>query len=512
MIPVVDIFAGPGGLAEGFSSINAGGQRLFDIRLSVEKETDPFETLRLRAFFRQSLPDVIPDDYYRLLRGEIGLEDLYRIWPEQARKAAEETWQAVIGEHTQDELDRHITNAIGISKNWVLIGGPPCQAYSSAGIVGNRTKQDYKPENDRRYYLYREYIRCLAVHAPAAFVMENVPGMLAAKLNGCSIINDVLRGLAMPGEFVFREFDLWMDAPAYKLMSLTSGPQGIGEDPKKFLVRTETLGLPQARHRIIVVGIREDLDPASFLLPPTSSGIPLEEVLDDLPRVRSTLSKERDSIDAWRSVLTYIPHEPWLDEVEQLHGQHLKQCILEAVLDAAGSSPVDCGSGFIPWERFPSWNTEWFADTKLRGVIHHQARPHIRRDLHRYLFCVCFSNVLGRSPKLPEFPPSLLPEHRNALSGDFRDRFRTLVRGRPSGTIISHLAKDGHAFIHPDPIQCRSITPREAARLQTFPDNYYFFGGRSSQFKQIGNAVPPWFARIIAIALYPVLSGRNGLH
>jgi DNA (cytosine-5)-methyltransferase 1 len=127
-------------------------------------------------------------------------------------------------------------------------------------------------------------------------------------------------------------------------------------------------------------------------------------------------------------------------------------------------------------------------------------------DLHRYLFCACFAESKNKSPRLGDFPPSLLPKHKNADSGNFKDRFRTLIKDKPSWTVLSHLAKDGHSFIHPDPIQCRSITPREAARIQTFPDNYFFFGGRSAIFKQIGNAVPPWLARLIAESLVGVLN------
>src|SRR5271157_3160097 len=126
MIPVIDIFAGPGGLAEGFSSLHSEGERLFDIRLSVEKESVPYETLRLRTFFRQFPTGEVPEDYYGFLRGQIGLDELYKLWPEQSKRAEEGTWQAAIGKCPQDELDRRISSAIGSRKDWVLTGGPPC--------------------------------------------------------------------------------------------------------------------------------------------------------------------------------------------------------------------------------------------------------------------------------------------------------------------------------------------------------------------------------------------------
>lgn len=504
-IPVVDIFAGPGGLSEGFSSIHRDGERLFHVRLSIENKDDPFRTLRLRAFFRQFPLSGTPDEYYRFLRGEIDQEALFTAWPKQATRAAEETWQATLGECDQAELDARIAGVVAGCSKWVLIGGPPCQAYSCAGVVGNRTNKDYNPENDSRYHLYKEYIRLLAVHAPAAFVLENVPGMLSARFDSRRIIDDILKGLAQPGDFAFREFNSWPEGPRYRLFSVNSGIRGLGSDPRAYIVRAEDFGIPQSRHRVIIIGIRDDIDPSGFRPPETKAPIGMNAVLDDLPRVRSTLSREPDSQGAWRGVFYDLNRERWFEELDQLHGQELTSHILESAGRLMKLSPENSGADFIPCRPSPVWNPMWYVDKRLGGVCHHEARPHIRQDLHRYIFCACFSIIKGRSPKLPDFPPSLLPNHRNSQSGSFKDRFRVLLPDCPAGTIISHMAKDGHAFIHPDPIQCRSLTPREAARLQTFPDNYFFFGGRASRFHQIGNAVPPLLARFIARILANVL-------
>lgn len=130
----------------------------------------------------------------------------------------------------------------------------------------------------------------------------------------------------------------------------------------------------------------------------------------------------------------------------------------------------------------------------------------MRADLSRYAFAAAFAQVFERSPKANEFPELLAPKHNNWKTGKFADRFRVQIWGRPSTTVTSHISKDGHYFIHPDLSQCRSLTVREAARLQTFPDNYLFEGNRTQQFVQVGNAVPPLMAKQIAVGLAELLS------
>jgi DNA (cytosine-5)-methyltransferase 1 len=505
MIPIVDIFSGPGGLSDGFCSLHKNNHRIFSVNLSIESHEDAFQTLRLRSFFRQFSRGKAPEDYYRLLRNEIGESDLYRAWPEQAKIAADETWQVTLGKCDQNELNRRIKKAVNGYKHWILTGGPPCQAYSTAGIVGNRTRKGYSPEKDIRYGLYREFIRILATHSPTAFVLENVTGMLSAKLGKKRIIDDVLLGLTKPGDFAQREFGDWPEAPCYRLISLTSGIQGYGSDPRAFIVKSEELGIPQTRHRVIIIGLREDIDSKNFRPLKKKKSVGIESALGDLPLLRSGLSQETDSLKSWRNTFRGIKSEPWFKELKSIHGNGLAKYILNSANEILENSAAHSGSDFIKTQVSMRWKENWFSDHRIGGVCHHIARTHMRSDLHRYLFCSCFGKVEKKSPRLSDFPPSLLPDHKNNNSGSFKDRFRVLISDLPSGTIISHLSKDGHAFIHPDPIQCRSISPREAARIQTFPDNYYFFGGRTSKFQQIGNAVPPLLAKLIAKSLSRVL-------
>src|SRR5690606_13318879 len=150
-----------------------------------------------------------------------------------------------------------------------------------------------------------------------------------------------------------------------------------------------------------------------------------------------------------------------------------------------------------------------FIDKRLPGVTNHESRSHLTQDLMRYLFAGLYVEKYDRFPRLDDFANhslDLLPDHTNVASGKFTDRFRVQEPDKPATTITSHISKDGHYFIHYDPSQCRSLTVREAARIQTFPDNYLFRGSRTSQYHQVGNAVPPYLAYQMAEIVYNILN------
>jgi DNA (cytosine-5)-methyltransferase 1 len=505
-IPIIDLFAGPGGLGEGFSSHNSG--RAFTIRLSIEKDTHAHNTLELRAFYRQ-FAGKPHKDYYKYIAGELTREELFKRHPDQATAARNHAWKAELGSprHPPAQVDRRIRQALGDdSKDWVLIGGPPCQAYSLVGrsrMRGTTTNQIKEFEADRRHYLYRHYLRILAVHQPAVFVMENVKGLLSAKVKEQRIIESILRDLKNP-EIPNGTRNV---APVrYNLYSLvTNVDPGENLNPEDFVVRSEKYGIPQARHRIIFLGIRSDLPATPKTLVPADEVFTVKQAISDLPPLRSGLSKEGDGTAQWESAVSSSIHEKWLREssVEQ----KVRKAIRKAVQNLRTN--LTRGKEFFPGSPLPRIYRNWFVDEDLAGFCNHTTRGHIRGDLHRYLFAAAYAEVNGNSPGLEQYPVQLLPDHKNvtdALIGSkFNDRFRVQIANRPSTTVTCHISKDGHYFIHYDPTQCRSLTVREAARLQTFPDNYFFEGPRTEQYKQVGNAVPPLLARRIAEIVARVL-------
>lgn len=499
-IPVIDLFAGPGGLGEGFSSLRRDGESRFRIKLSIEMDSYAHQTLQLRAFYRQFPHGEAPDLYYNYLAGLIKRGQLFDKYPDEAARAADEAWHAELGgdDFPPEVIDDKIRAALGNRINWVLIGGPPCQAYSLVGR--SRRKNDPEFATDEKHLLYEQYLRIIAVHQPPVFVMENVKGLLSAKVKEEGIFQKILDDLANPLDAVFGRTTRRANPLTYRLFSLVvrNGDLLGVHDPEDFVVCAEKYGIPQARHRIIILGINTEFDRAPNLLR-ASPVISIEDVISDLPRVRSGLSKEKDTPEAWRNALLSVATSAWLlsPKVTPEHRRKIQEILTEI--------PENLGRGeefMRPARRTLRAHGRWFLDPRLGAVCNHTTREHIRSDLHRYFFVSTYAGVHGRSPLLSDFPEDLLPLHKNvqeALKGrKFNDRFRVQVKGRPSTTITSHICKDGHYFIHYEALQCRSLTVREAARLQTFPDNYFFEGPRTHQYHQVGNAVPPLLARQIA--------------
>jgi DNA (cytosine-5)-methyltransferase 1 len=173
---------------------------------------------------------------------------------------------------------------------------------------------------------------------------------------------------------------------------------------------------------------------------------------------------------------------------------------------------VSRGAKFIGMDHYPlsldlsASLYAWFFDAQLGGILDHQTRGHMDSDIARYAFVASFGEQLGRSPRLDDFPEHILPNHKNVKSNKFVDRFKVQLKDKPATTITSHISKDGHYFIHYDPNQCRSLTVREAARIQTFPENYFFEGNRTQQYIQVGNAVPPYLAYQVAVSIKKILN------
>lgn len=508
-IPIIDIFAGPGGLGEGFSSAKSeNGEHLFKIKLSIEKDKFAHQTLELRAFYRQFTGRTTPFEYYEYLRGNISRDDLFKKYEVEALNAKSEAWQATLGEIENDLVDSRIVTSLNGASNWVLIGGPPCQAYSLIGRAKIRGEDKKKEENERtfetdhRHFLYKEYLRILAVHQPLVFVMENVKGLLSAEVKQQKTFDQILSDLQNPKIAIGDTFE---PSLFYILFSISKerSKKTDKTKPTDYIVRSEEYGIPQSRHRIIILGIRSDIFKSNPKILTKQTQVSINDVIEDLPKLRGGLSKQVDSAEEWRDAVKAIAKAKWLESVSS----PLRNLILRNIRKVRAD--LTRGQHFMTLTGTPKKYSDWYVDETLAGVCNHESRGHIYDDLHRYFFSAAFAKQNHRSPYLNDFPRELLPNHKNVSDGSkFTDRFRVQVRGKPSTTVVSHISQDGHYYIHYDPSQCRSLTVREAARLQTFPDNYFFEGHRTDQYRQVGNAVPPLLAYQIAKIVADVLSIR----
>jgi DNA (cytosine-5)-methyltransferase 1 len=499
-IPVIDLFAGPGGLSEGFSSYtDQNGKNPFRSVISVEKDPAAHRTLLLRNYYRLLKRSGLGmDSYYAYVRGE--QQQAFTGDREEAlwRQACDEALLHELGKSEKDDkkLEKKIKQSVDGAKHSIVIGGPPCQAYSLIGRARNKGICDYRAEDDHRHFLYKEYLRIINLVSPSIFVMENVKGILSAKVGGTPIFENILRDLAQPYRAMNRK-----SGTRYVIRSFvqntqydhTMDPSDI--DSRSFIIRSEQHGIPQNRHRVILLGIREDLAHKQQPLLKTQKSVSTMDVIGNLPRLRSHVSRTSDLPGKWEQAVLRA-----LSSIERT--RRINPESISAVRQKIEKESLRRGANFVrkklTWKKEAEGLYSWLRNDELGGVLNHEARGHMESDLGRYVFASLFSEENGYAPRADEFPPVLWPEHNNWESGKFKDRFKVQVSGSPSSTITSHIAKDGHYYIHPDPSQCRSFTVREAARVQTFPDDYFFEGNRTEQYTQVGNAVPPLLASSLA--------------
>ena len=524
-IPVIDIFAGPGGLGEGFSSISYNRRKIFNIKLSIEKDKYAHETLELRSFFRKFKKGQAPKEYYDFLqeldpKKRKNLKEVLLLnYPKEYQLAKDEAWHAELGSdnHSSKDVDLRITRSLNGEKKWVLLGGPPCQAFSLVG----RSRVGGINENDNRVFLYKEYLRIIAEHQPSIFVMENVKGLLSAKVKGENVFDLIRRDLSNPAS-IFKN----SKSKKYKIYSFVNEPdefKGNGfpiyNDAKSFTIKSENFGIPQKRHRVILLGIREDIEQSPRIIPTSKVTIKLKNVINDLPKIRSGLHRKfiRNEIINGKKKRIYEKVEDGEDEWSELVNSYRNEIISWNGLDKKEyqkniTTPSNGkGAEFVKYTRPKKniANQDWYCDPKLLGACNHEARSHLIQDLKRYLFASLYSDKYKKFPRLHDYEAyseTLVPNHESAKTGKFVDRFRVQLPNEPATTVTSHISKDGHYFIHYDPKQCRSLTVREAARIQTFPDNYLFCGPRTAQYHQVGNAVPPYLAKQIAEIVLNILN------
>lgn len=437
----VDLFAGRGGISEGFT------QSGFTVAGYLERDPWACETLRTRVIFHELKRMGKLDWFYRYVRGSTSREEILRTFPQIADLAEA---RVIIRTFGEDLYHARVISRLRIALKFqnacnvhVLLGGPPCQAYSLVG----RSRDPDRMEDDERQFLYQHYLDVLADLQPDFFVLENVPGLLTAKTHGEQIFQRML------GDFAAIK-PAYVVAPSYR---------ELRDNPRDHLLDSADFHVPQHRRRVLLIGYRRELAERH------------PSVKDVFVRLRNSRKKTVLSVD-----------------------------------DAIGDLPR-----LKPGEGEDRWYCDYSSGQRLKpyqalmrhisvGVCNHRARTHMEGDLERYKFFIeSHKNGQGAATLLDLLKkrPELRPQHKEKNMDKFLDRFKVQWWTSPSATVMSHIAKDGHYYIHPDINQCRSFTVREAARCQSFPDNFFFEGPRTEQFRQVGNAVPPRMAAAVARVL-----------
>lgn len=413
MINYIDLFAGAGGLSEGFT---ASG---YHPVAHVEMNADACMTLKTRACYYY-LMDVGKEDLYnKYLKGLISRDELYSSVPKKIL-------DTVINETMSAECMPTLFDKISVLMSHqevdsidLIVGGPPCQAYS---LVGRAVKGE-NMKNDQRNYLYKLYLQVLNKYKPKMFVFENVPGLLTAN----------------KGQY-FEDMRTAFNDAGYNLNFQ--------------ILNAKNFDVLQSRQRVILIGWLKGSDMHYPEFEEKSSSHVVKDILEDLPCIQAGEENNNYVIGDYNEYLTK--------------------------------------TGIRKEDDILTW---------------HVSRPNIERDRSIYKTVINTWDTEKRRIKYTELPSELCT-HKNRTA--FLDRFKVVASDLPTcHTMMAHISKDGHYFIHPDINQARSITVREAARIQSFPDNFYFEGSRTAAFTQIGNAVPPLMAKGIALELKKQLENKN---
>lgn len=402
----IDLFAGCGGLMDGFMQEGS-----YNTLACVEWELFPCDTLANRLEKKW---------HHRDAKKEVIRFDIQRT-------------EELIHGFNDDEYGKHegLDKLIGNRKVDIIIGGPPCQAYSLAG----RIRDPHGMRDDYRNYLFESYIRILKHYRPSFFVFENVVGMLSAAPDGMPIVEKISKAFIEAGYQIIDDF-------------------------KNAVYDVADFGIPQHRKRVIIFGVDQDLEKKE-------QGI-CQKLLDDFYKIRMPFfkknAKQRTVKDAIADLPIIVPSK----DIIKKDGHKYSHI------------PIDGG-----------------------GVMNHIPRFHSERDQH--IFAMLGEDIAsGRNEYVSIDALKALYTKMTGKKSNIH-KYYVLRWNEPSNTIPAHLYKDGMRHIHPDPKQARSITVREAARLQTFADDFEFLGPMMAQYKMIGNAVPSDFAKIIAKAIHELI-------
>lgn len=408
----IDLFAGAGGLSEGFR------QNGFNPIAHVELDTSACLTLKTREAYYYLKENNKLEIYYSYIQGLITREEFYSFIPQSV-------FTSIINLPIGDEYNPQIFDIIDQQLMHIqgevdiIIGGPPCQAYSLVGRAADKNKM----KNDDRNYLYQYYALYLERYRPKIFVFENVTGLFSAGEG--QHFRDMKKRFLEAGYTI-----------GYKIL------------------KAEDFGVLQQRRRVILIGWRNELELTYPEFDRFELRATINDLFEDLPRL------------------------------------------------SAGDSP-----GVCKYTREPN---PYLVASGIRDTVDFVSleitRQHNKRDLKIYDLASRLFYQEGERLDYSKLPEEL-KTHKNQRC--FLDRYKVVNGYGLSHTLVAHIAKDGHYYIHPDPNQNRSISVREAARIQSFPDNYFFEGGRTAAFKQIGNAVPPLMAKGIAHQIYGLL---NNIH